>query len=176
MIDYSEFLTHALGWKQLSRLNVACFFNNMIPRGGSREFCDQQQDNISSSSSDMDQNSKGEFLNAEIIHGYFTMCGKVIQLSDLEALMNEVEKIFNIPGFNGDKASEIEFELFYSFMTSFLNIEEEQVVENDLKFELEMIPSGGTSKKSESKSIESTNQSECRNQTLKSEKDNLVVE
>lgn len=55
----------------------------MIPRGGSKEFCDQQQDNISSDSSDMDYNSKGEFLNAEIIHAYFTMCGKVIQLSDL---------------------------------------------------------------------------------------------
>ena len=39
-----------------------------------------------------------------------------------------------------------------------------------------MIPSGGNSKKSESKSIESTNQSECRTQTLKSDPDNLVVE
>jgi len=41
VIDYSEFLTHALGWKQLSKINVECFFKNMIPRkNATKEFND----------------------------------------------------------------------------------------------------------------------------------------
>ena len=53
-------------------------------------------------------------------------------------------------------------------MTSFLEKEEnKEDDESEKKFELEMIVN--TSKKSESKSIESTNQSEGRNQTLKSD-------
>lgn len=104
VIDYSEFLTHALGWKQLSKINVACFFKAMIPRSGSKEFNDRQQDNISSSDSSSDD-TRGEYLNAKIIHEYFTMCGRVMQLPDIEKLMNEVETLFNIEGFNGDPDS-----------------------------------------------------------------------
>jgi hypothetical protein len=48
------------------------------------------------------------------------MCGKVMQLQDLEKLMDEGETLFNIEGFNGQKDAQIDFDSFYKFMTSFL--------------------------------------------------------
>lgn len=103
MIDYSEFLTHALGWKQLSKINVACFFKTMVPRSANKDFNDTQQDNISSDSDESSDSKEpsAEFLNASIIHEYFTMCGKVMLLENIQQLMDEVETLFKIKGFNG---------------------------------------------------------------------------
>ena len=156
MIDYSEFLTHALGWKQLSKINVACFFKTMVPRSANKDFNDTQQDNISSDSDESSDSKEpsAEFLNASIIHEYFTMCGKVMLLENIQQLMDEVETLFKIKGFNGKPETQIDFETFYRFMTSFL------VQEEDQNAKLATVEySVDEEKKSESKSNESTNQS-----------------
>ena len=102
------------------------------------------------------------------------MCGKVMQLQDLEKLMDEGETLFNIEGFNGQKDAQIDFDSFYKFMTSFL-VQETEQLEIETNGEVEVVDE---SKKSESKSIESTNQSENRrNETpVNSDQDNLAAE
>lgn len=130
----------------------------MIPRSASKEFYNNDQDNISSDSEDS-SGAPGNFLNSNIIHEYLTMCGRIMQILDLEKLMDEVETLFNIEGFNGHKDAQIDLDTFYRFMTSFL-VQEKEQPENETKGEKsELIDEG---KKSESKSIESTNQSEGR--------------
>ena len=75
----------------------------MVPRSANKDFNDTQQDNISSDSDESSDSKEpsAEFLNASIIHEYFTMCGKVMLLENIQQLMDEVETLFKIKGFNG---------------------------------------------------------------------------
>ena len=84
----------------------------------------------SDDSSDDDEDPKGEeafeYINASIIHDYFIKCGRVVQLTDIENMMNEVQSIFKIDGFDGKVDTKINLEIFYRFMTSFLQCEDEK--------------------------------------------------
>ena len=84
----------------------------MIPRSASKEFYNNDQDNISSDSEDS-SGAPGDFLNSNIIHEYLTMCGRIMQILDLEKLMDEVETLSNIEGFNGHKDAQIDLDTFY---------------------------------------------------------------
>ena len=57
-------------------------------------------------------------INSEIIEQYFLRSGKRIPLKKIKDMMDECGTQCGIEGF--DSTSDIEFDTFYNFMTSFL--------------------------------------------------------
>lgn len=66
LIEYSEFLAHALTEKQLNRSNLESFFKIMLPA-----------------------TNDNNVLNSQILEQYFLRSGKRIPLSKIEELMDE---------------------------------------------------------------------------------------
>ena len=92
LIEYSEFLAHALTEKHLNRINLESFFKIMLPATNDKNI-----------------------INAELLEHYFLRSGKRISLEKIKQLMDECGET---QGFNG--TADVDFETFFQFMTSFL--------------------------------------------------------